>query len=371
MERPIWKSEMERIGPINRSTVNEARKRIESLAIPLRALGLLHEVGEQLAGIAGSLACDVSRCSAVVFCGDHGIAQHEVSAYPQYVTETNMKQMVLGKATICLFSRINGAQLTVVDIGVNGERLRIDEGERWAEFIDRRIEPGTQDFLFKPAMTIEQVEKAIDVGFQVVDNLAGSTDLFVLGEMGIGNTSASSALTAVLLDRDIDTVTGPGTGLTGKALQRKCDILRRSLERNNINELRASGALQILSEYGGYEIAGMVGGFLACAVHRKPVMIDGFICAVAALVASKLSQHAADYQIGSTMSPEPGHREILAYLGKKGLLDMRLRLGEGTGSMLAVPIVRAAARHLNEIGLISEVLTSLSGKKLGRLSDMD
>jgi nicotinate-nucleotide--dimethylbenzimidazole phosphoribosyltransferase len=352
-----WQSAINNIDGINQQIQKNAAKRIDNLAMPLRALGRIHTLGEQLAGITESPNPIINNCAVVVFCGDHGIAIHGVSAYPQEVTRSNMRQMVMGKATISAFCKTLGARLFVVDVGVKGPRLTVKNNcGNYIEFDDLRIAEWTNDFHKTKAMSIQQTEQAIEVGYNKVLNVCDKADVIVLGEMGIGNTSSASALTAILLDIEIGSITGPGTGLYGSALNNKKRILRESLNRIEWEILTQANPINVLSEYGGYEIAAMVGGYIAAAKKKTPVLLDGFISSVAALISVKLCPKVDFVQIATTLSSEPGHEKVLSALQKRELFSLDMRLGEGSAAIMAFPFLKLAASQFSQIGTMDDVL---------------
>ena len=318
--------------------------RIDRKAKPLGALGRLEPLALQIGLVQQTLTPELRQPHIVVFAGDHGAARAGVSAYPQDVTWQMVESFLAGGAAINVFSRQMGLGLTVVDAGVNH-----DFGKR-SGLIDAKIAPGTANYLEQPAMSAEQRDAALQRGREIAHALAGNgCNCVGLGEMGIGNTAAASLLTNCLVGAeqgaDLYTVTGRGTGLDDAGLAHKRALLEQALQRGG----RPSAPLAVLAEYGGFEIAMMVGAMLGAAEKRMLVLIDGFIVSAALLVAHAIEPAVLSYCVFAHRSQEPGHRVQLAYLGVEPLMELDLRLGEGTGAALAFPLVQAAANFLNEM----------------------
>jgi len=295
----------------------------------------------------------LDKLATVVFCGDHGIEMMKVSRFPREVTFMNMKSMALGKATVSAFTRSVGSTLFVVDIGVDGPKLHLTgPTPPHITFIDRRLGSGTRNFLYEGAMSEAQVIAAIDIGYQIGTEVSAAADVVALGEMGIANTSVASVLTACLSGMPIEDVTGPGTGVNGARLLEKQRVLAESIRRTEGRSLDPFG---VLREYGGFEIAALVGAMLACAVQHRPVVLDGFVVGAAALAACALAPNVRSYLIAGTQSTEPGHAVILKSLELRPLLRLGMRLGEASAAVLALPVLRAAAAQLSEIGLMAEL----------------
>ncbi|MCX8032158.1 MAG: nicotinate-nucleotide--dimethylbenzimidazole phosphoribosyltransferase [Thermoleophilia bacterium] len=329
-----------------------ARARLEQLAMPYWALGRLMDLAEELAGMTGSTKPPVERKTVVVMAGDHGVVAEGVSAYPQEVTVQMVANFVAGGASINALARHVGAKVVVADMGVAG-----DLGQLGDAIIHRKIAPGTQNIAAGPAMTREQAVAAVEAGIGIARDLANATDVFATGEMGIGNTTPSSAIVAALTGADPAEVTGRGTGLDDRQLQHKIDVVRRALE---VNKVSTEDGIDVLAKLGGFEIGGIAGLILGAAALRKPVVIDGFISTAGALIAQALCPLATHYMVAAHLSVERGHRLALEKLGKKPLLDMDLRLGEGTGAALAMHLVEAAVRVLTEVATFEEAAVSRS-----------
>ena len=319
-------------------------QRIDRKTKPLGALGQLEAVARKIGLIQQTLAPQLANPQMLVFAGDHGAAKAGVSAYPQDVTWQMVENFLAGGAGINVFARANGLGLAVIDAGVAH-----DFGEAREGLIDLKVAPGTANYLEQPAMTVAQCTQAIEQGAGAVLGLAAAgCNVVGFGEMGIGNTAAASLITHCLTGMPLAECVGRGTGLDDAGLARKQALLAQA-----VNRYRAAGgdneAFRVLAEFGGFEIATMVGAMLAAAEARMVLLIDGFIVGAAALVASHMAPALLDYCIFCHRSAEPGHAAQLRAMNAEPLLDLGLRLGEGTGAALAYPLVRAAVAFLNEM----------------------
>jgi len=338
------------IPPLDISAMQAARKRQSSLTKPEGSLGQLEELSIQLAGITGQHFPDLQRKAVVVMAADHGVSAEGVSAYPAEVTRQMVANFLAGGAAINVLARLAGAQVVVVDMGVAAD---LDEAPG---LIRRKIARGTSNMSAGAAMTREQAEEALQTGVEVADGLIDSgVNLLASGDMGIGNTTPSSAITAVITDRPAAQVTGRGTGLGDEALARKVELIAKSI---TLNRPDPADALDVVSKVGGFEIAGLAGVMLGAAARRVPVVVDGFISGAAALIAAGLSPAVKPYLIAAHQSVEIGHKYLLEHLGLKPLLNLDLRLGEGTGAALAFPILEAACRILQEMATFDEAQVS-------------
>lgn len=310
---------------------------------PLGALGQLEVIAKQIGLIQQSLNPQLTQPQMLVFAGDHGAARAGVSAYPQDVTWQMVENFLAGGAAINVFARRSGIDLAVVDAGVAH-----DFGPR-AGLIDAKVAPGTANYIEQPAMTPEQCAMAIARGADLVTKLAASgCNVVGFGEMGIGNTASASLITHCLTGVALADCVGRGTGLDDAGLARKQALLEQALQRYR-NGGGTDEALNVLAEFGGFEIAMLVGAMLAAAQAKMVLLIDGFIVGSAALTAARLAPALTAYCIFCHRSVEPGHAAQLQALGAEPLLDLGLRLGEGTGAALAWPLVQAAAGFLNEM----------------------
>lgn len=317
--------------------------KIDRKTKPLGALGQLETIARKVGLIQQRLDPEFDQPHLLVFAGDHGAAKAGVSAYPQEVTWQMVENFLDGGAAINVFARHNGIFLAIIDAGVAhdfGKRNRL---------IHAKVAPGTANYIEQPAMTMDQCARAIERGAEISRNLAANNcNLVGFGEMGIGNTASAALLTHCLTGAPLVDCIGRGAGLDDAGLARKRALLERALTR-----YRGTGGnddpLQVLAEFGGFEIAMMVGAMLAAAEARMTLLIDGFIVGSAALIAARMAPALLDYCIFCHRSAEPGHAAQLRALGVEPLLDLGLRLGEGTGAALAWPLVRAAAGFLNEM----------------------
>lgn len=331
------------IGPLNSEAMTAARARQDQLTKPLGALGRLEELSIHLAGITGKLTPSLEGRTVLVMAADHGVAAQGVSAYPQEVTAQMVANFLRGGAAINVLARQMGAKVLVVDIGVAA-----DVGDQ-AGLISRKVRNGTRDFSQEPALTQEEVRQAMEVGIQIIAR--EPPDLLALGEMGIANTTAASAVVSSITGEPPGRVTGHGTGIDDAAWRHKVAVVEEALALHRPDPKDASS---VLSAVGGLEIAGLAGAAIAGAAMRVPVVLDGFISTAAALAAAVLCPRAKEYFIAGHRSVEPGHRIALEWLGLHPLLDLDLRLGEGTGAVLAFPILEAATRLLGEMATFSE-----------------
>lgn len=345
-------STIEKIRPADLSVRHQARAHLEQLTMPLWALGRIMDLAEDLAAMTGSLHPPVIRKTVVAMAGDHGVTAQGISKYPQAVTAQMVHGFVRGGAGINALARLAGAQVVVVDMGVAGD---LGDLAATGKIISKKMGPGTKDMAAGPAMSKEEAVRCIEAGIEIALSLADSTDLFATGEMGIGNTTPSSAIVSVFSGVSVAEVTGRGTGIEEEQFLHKIRIIELALR---VNRPDPSDALDVLAKVGGFEIGGIAGLILGAAMLRRPVLIDGFISTAGALIAAHLAPMTRDYMIASHRSLEQGHRVALSHLGKKPLLDLDLRLGEGTGATLAMNLVEAAVRILTEVATFEEASVS-------------
>jgi nicotinate-nucleotide--dimethylbenzimidazole phosphoribosyltransferase len=339
------------IGPVDQEWIAKARERTAQLVMPTRALGRLHEISEQLCGIQATLQPSINRKAVLVMAGDHGIVSEGVSAYPQEVTGAMVQTFLAGGAGINAICRHVGADVYVVDMGIIAD---FADANRPASdrLIIHKIAPGTANFSRGPAMSRPEAEQAVMLGFQEASRLfQDGVDIIGTGDMGIGNTTPSAAIGAVLCNCDLSDMVGRGTGVDDEGLLRKQEMIRRGIEVNN--PIPADG-LDVLSKVGGFEIGGIAGCVLAGAYHRRPVMIDGFISTAGALIAQAICPSVTDYLLSGHCSEEPGHRHMLKQLGLNPILNLSMRLGEGTGGAMAMSIAEGALRVFKEVMTFAE-----------------
>jgi len=340
------------IPDLDEDAMGAAQARLDQLTKPLGSLGRLEALARQLAGITRTLRPSVSRKVIVTIAADHGVAREGVSAYPQAVTGQMVYNFLRGGAGINVLARHVGARVVVVDMGVAIDLTR------HPDLVVKKIGYGTRNLVNGPAMTNDEARRAIEAGREIVAcEIERGADMVGTGDMGIGNTTASSAITAAITGQPVKLVTGRGTGIGDAIYEKKLAVIQRALD---VNHPDPADPLEVLAKVGGFEIAGLVGVILGGAVARRPVVIDGFISGAAALIATALEPRVHSYLIASHRSQEPGHQIILEQLGLQPLLDLDLRLGEGTGGALAMSLVDAACKVLNEMATFEEA--AVSGK---------
>ena len=332
--------------PIDAQAVEQAQARQQQLTKPAGSLGRLESVAVQLAGLQGQVKPSLDHLWIAIFAGDHGVVAEGVSAFPQEVTGQMLHNFVSGGAAISVLARQLGASLEVVDLGTVTPSLNLP-GVRHVN-----IGPGTANFVEGAAMTPAQGERSLQAGRDSVQRaIAADAQLFIGGEMGIGNTTAASALACALLDCPVVHLAGPGTGLNAAGVSHKAQVIERALALHNAQR---GDALQTLFNLGGFEIAALVGAYLACAQEGVAVLVDGFICSVAALVAVRLNPECRQWLLFGHRGAEPGHRHVLEILNAEPLLDLGLRLGEGSGAALAVPLLRLACDLHGQMATFAE-----------------
>jgi nicotinate-nucleotide--dimethylbenzimidazole phosphoribosyltransferase len=332
--------------PVDLNVVEQAAARQQQLTKPAGSLGCLESVAVQLAGLQGQVKPTLSQVWIAIFAGDHGVVAEGVSAFPQEVTGQMLLNFVSGGAAISVLARELGAQLEVVDLGTVNPTLNLP-GVRHLN-----IGAGTANFAQGAAMTQAQGELALQAGRDsLLRAKAAGAQLFIGGEMGIGNTTAASALACALLDCPVAHLTGPGTGLNAEGVSHKAKVIERALA---LHAAQRGDALQTLFNLGGFEIAALVGAYLAAAQEGVAVLVDGFICTVAALVAVRLNPACREWLLFGHRGAEPGHRHVLETLQAEPLLELGLRLGEGSGAALAVPLLRLACDLHGQMATFAE-----------------
>ncbi|MFH1882919.1 MAG: nicotinate-nucleotide--dimethylbenzimidazole phosphoribosyltransferase [Planctomycetota bacterium] len=335
----------ETIGKIERidySLAKKTQQRLDNLTKPQGSLGRLEELAKQMVEITKNENPPVENKVIFTMAGDHGVVKESVSAFPQEVTAQMVYNFLRSGAGINVLAEHTRTRVVVVDMGV-AEELKIKNENLKV----KKINFGTKNMAKGPAMTKEEAVRSIEAGIEVFgEELPNGIDIVGTGEMGIGNTTPSSAIAAVITGEAVEDVTGRGTGIDDKALAHKIEIIKRVIE---INKPDPKDAIDVLHKIGGFEIGGLVGVILAAASKRVPVVIDGFISGAAGLIAYQLEPKVKDYMIAAHCSVEQGHKIILDYIGLKPLLDLDLRLGEGTGAALAMNIVEAGVKILTEM----------------------
>jgi nicotinate-nucleotide--dimethylbenzimidazole phosphoribosyltransferase len=345
---------MQHIGKIrtlDQGAIEAAKLHISNLTVPPGSLGKLEAMAIQLAGITGEVKPSLERREVIIMAGDHGVCEEGVSAFPQEVTPQMIHNFLTGGAAVNVLARQANAEVVCVDIGVNSEISHPD-------LLSRKIRYGTANIAKGPAMTYDEAIHSILVGVKVVeDAVKRGVQLFITGEMGIGNTTASSAVTCALSTISVSDAVGRGTGIDDSRLLHKISVVEQALKINTPDPLDPVG---VLAKVGGLEIGGLVGVILGSAVNGCPVIIDGFISSAAALLAKAICPASADYMIVSHVSHEQGHRLLLQELGLRPVLELDLRIGEGTGGVLCLHLVDAACRIVNEMATFESA--GISGK---------
>jgi len=322
------------VPPVNETIRAAACRRLDVLTKPLGALGRLEPLAAQICAVQGTLDVRITQPVGIVFAADHGVSLSGVSAYPREVTAQMVANFLHCGAAISVLAKLNGIELWIVDAGVEG-----DCGTH-PRLIDAKVRPGTRNFVDEPAMTPEECATALKRGRDVLDRVippGGNT--LVLGEMGIGNTAASAMLMHGLTGKELSACVGRGTGVDDRGLERKKAVLAQALKRRSAPQ----DPLDLLAEFGGYEIAMLTGAVLGAAARRMLILVDGFTVSVAVAVAARLDPAVLDYCVFGHCSAELAHRALLDYLKVQPLLDLGMRLGEGSGAALALSVVRAAA----------------------------
>ena len=334
------------IKPLDKGAMAEARSRQDLLTKPRGSLGRLEELSIQLAGIQGKPIPQIRQKAVITMAGDHGVVAEGVGNWPQEVTAQMVYNFLRGGAGINVLARQIGARVVVVDMGVAAEL------EAHPQLISRKVAPGTQNMCLGPAMTPEQAVTSIESGIEVVGaEVAKGLDIVGTGDMGIGNTTASSAICAAMTGEPVARVTGRGTGISDEQLAHKIGVVKRALA---VNRPDRQKPLEVLAKVGGFEIGGLAGVMLAAAAYRIPVVIDGFISGAAALIAVALAPGLKDFLIPAHVSAEAGHKLMLRHLGLKPLLDLGMRLGEGTGAVLGIFLAEAGAKILAGMSTFTE-----------------
>lgn len=340
------------IEPQDKAWRDKATARLEQLTMPHWALGRLMDMAQDLAGITRSINPDLTKKTIVIMAGDHGITVEGVSSFPSEVTVQMVHNFVNGGAGINALARLNNTKVVVVDMGVAGDLADLVQS---GKIVSKRIADGTANMAKGPAMTREQAIASIEAGISVAKELSETTDIFGTGDMGIGNTTPSTAIVSTLTEANVSELTGRGTGIADEQLKHKIDVIEAALQ---LNAPDASDGIDVLSKVGGFEIGGIAGLILGAASLRKPVVVDGFISTAGALIAQSLAPACTDYIIAAHNSVEPGHKVMLGKLGKDALLDLKLRLGEGTGAALVMNLVDAAVKVLTEVATFEEAHVS-------------
>lgn len=331
---------------LNEEAAAAAEARQGQLTKPPGSLGRLEQLAQRLSAIQGSERPSLERIHITVFAADHGVAAEGVSAFPQEVTVAMIANFANGGAAISVLARELGAQLEVVDVGAVAMPTKLPN------VISRRVAAGTANFCEGPAMDEAQLAEALNAGREAVDRaLAAGARLFIGGEMGIANTTSAAAIATALLEKMPSELAGPGTGLDASGVRHKAQVIERALA---LHQEAHNEPLEVLRRLGGFEIAALCGAYLRAAQQGLPVLVDGYISSVAALVALRLNPNIAPWLIFSHASAEPGHAAVMAAIGEQPLLDLKMRLGEGSGAAVAVPLLRLACALHNNMATFAE-----------------
>ena len=329
------------IRPLKKDYLEKAKLRLDSLTKPIESLGRLETIARQYAAIREDLKPSIKRKMIFTFAGDHGVVEEGVSAYPREVTVQMVLNMLAGGAAINVLAKHVGAKVVVVDIGVDHD-FEPAEG-----FIIKKVNYGTKNFTKGPAMTHAEALQSIRTGMELADEYAGrGVDIIGTGEMGIGNTTPSSAILSVFTGLKAEEVTGRGTGIDDEGLQKKAFIIEKAI---SVNRPDPENPMDVLAKVGGFEIGGIAGLIIGCASHRIPVVVDGFISTAGALIAVAMNPVINEYIFYSHLSSEAGHKQMLEKLGQKPVLNLDMRLGEGTGAAIAMSVIEAAVKVMKEM----------------------
>ena len=334
------------IGPLDEAAMAAARARQDDLTKPRGSLGRLETLSIHLAGITGQARPHIEHKVIITMAGDHGVVAEGVNAYPQEVTAQMVYNFLRGGAGINVLARHVGARVVVVDMGV-AATLQPHPG-----LVIKKIAPGTQNIARGAAMTRQQAIQSIEAGIELVEaEIDRGLDIVGVGEMGIGNSTPAAAIVAAFTGRSAAEVVGRGSGVDEAGLERKIIAVQRAL---SVNRPDPFDGLDVLAKLGGFEIGGMAGVMLGAAAHRRPVVVDGFISTAAAMIAVAIAPQVRPYLIAAHRSKEPGHQAMLTWLGLAPLMDLDMRLGEGTGAALGISLVEAACKVLNEMATFAE-----------------
>lgn len=340
------------IHPLDQTAMDQALARQAQLTKPAGSLGRLESLSVQVAGMTGQINPPLTNRAVIVAAGDHGITAEGVSAFPSAVTPQMVLNFLNGGAAINVLAQQAGARVIVLDAGVAAEL------PTHPNLINAKVAFGTNNSAIGPAMTRDQAVQAVEAGIKVVtQEYQNGLQLVGTGDMGIGNTTPSSAICAVMTQTDVTDVTGRGTGIDYTQWQHKVEVINRAIA---VNQPDANDPLDVLAKVGGFEIGAIAGIILGAAAHRVPVLIDGFISTAGALIAAGLAPLSRDYMIAAHRSVEPGHQIMQKHLDLQPIFHLDLRLGEGTGAALAMPVVASAVAILNQMATFADA--NVSGK---------
>ncbi len=346
---------IKKIEPVNQNLITQAQTKLDRLTKPVGSLGRLEDLAAQYVAISGNVNPTCPRPRVLTLAADHGVVAEGVSAYPSSVTAQMVANFLHGGAAINVLARQVEADVHVVDMGVASNL------ENLTGLVHRKIAFGTKNMALGPAMSRDEAQRSVEIGIELVEEaFTDGIRVLATGEMGIGNTTSSAAITAVMTGRPISEITGRGTGVDDEGLCNKVRVIEQALSVNNPN---ANDPLDVLSKVGGFEIGGLVGVILGSAACKIPVVLDGFITGAAAALAVGIAPACREYMIASHQSAEVGHRVLLDYIGIRPLLDLNLRLGEGTGACLAMNLLQSSILLLTQMATfehagVDEAVTS-------------
>lgn len=341
---------IDKIEPVKTNLSDKIQKRLDNLAKPQGSLGKLEFFAKKYCLIADNLMPELPKKAVLVFAGDHGIVRDGVSLFPQEVTRQMVYNFINGGAGINVLARHAGADVRVIDMGVNG-----DFGDLKG-LINKKISFGTKNMTKEPAMTRDEAIKSILNGIDTAfDAINDGYDILATGDMGIGNTTPSSAITSVITGKNVEEITGRGTGINDESLNNKINLIKKAIENN---KHLFNDPVGILSGVGGFEIGGIAGAILGAALMKKPVVIDGFISGAGALIAYMFKPEVRDYMFSSHKSFENGHQAQLSYLGIEPIIDLDMRLGEGSGAAIALAIIEAGLKIYLQMATFDEANVS-------------
>lgn len=341
----LFKDTIEKIQPSDRETMNRTKKKIDNLTKPIGSLGELENISIKISGITGKLENTIHKKNIIIMCADNGVVEEGVSACPKELTTTVTNNFTRNITGVGVLSAFTNTKLTVIDIGVDSDSLN-------ELVIDKKVAYGTQNIINGPAMSREQAIQAIEVGIETVDRLVeDGVDLIGTGEMGIGNTTTSIAVLSALTNIDPSILCGKGSGLTDIQFEKKKKIIKAAID---LNQPDQDDAIDIISKVGGFDIAGLCGCFLGAAKNKVPIVIDGIISSIAALCAKRINSDIVDYAFTSHLSAEPGAKHILDELGLTAMLNLNMRLGEGSGCPLAFNIIEASLFTMQNMGTFED-----------------
>lgn len=333
------------IEPLNGEMMKKTREKVDSLAKPLGSLGKLEDIVVKLSGITGQMYNDINKKGIIIMSADNGVVEEGVGSAPQYVTLAQTRNFIKGKTGVASLAKTNNTDLIVIDVGINSD-------EEIEGVINKKIRKGTNNLYKEPAMSRDEAIKAINIGIEAAKNAKDNGySIIGVGEMGIGNTTTSSAILLAMIDCKLEDVVGKGGGITSDSFEKKKKIVKESLE---INKVNPDDPIDVLSKVGGFDIAAMAGVFLGCAYYRLPVVVDGFISAVSALVASRINPMVKEFLFSSHKSLEIGYNVIMEELELDPMLDLNMRLGEGSGCPMAFSIVEFAISMLKNMSTFKQ-----------------